>query len=89
MCQQMCANMEKQNYLFTALQDKYEAQQKLTTIQGCQIELLNNKLDHLTNIVLDCFQEANEDPDQLEYESDGDSMNHTQHSAYIAVGYGG
>ena len=82
MCQQMCANLEIQNYLITALQDKYKAQQKLATNQGRQIELLNRKLDCITYIVLDRFQEANEDIGESEYKGDGDSANQsTQHNS--------
>ena len=79
MCQQMWANLEKQNFLITALQDKYDSQQKLTDMQGHQIEVLNSKLDCLNNNVLDCFQEAEEDIVESEHDWGWDSADQSTH----------
>ena len=39
----------------------FDSQQEIMKKQGHQIELLGNKLDHLTNIVVDKIQEAVKD----------------------------
>ena len=61
MCQHVCMNLQQQNSLIQVLQKSFDSQQEIIKKQGCQIELLGNKVERLVNIVEDKLQEAVED----------------------------
>ena len=71
MCQHVSTNLQQQNSLIQVLTKSFESQQELIQKQGHQINLLSDKLERLTNIAMDNFQEALEDIKEPEYEEDG------------------
>ena len=64
-------NLQQQNSLIQVLTKSFESQQKIIQKQGRQIDLLSDKLERLTIIVVDNFQEALEDIKEPEYKEDG------------------
>ena len=75
-------NLQQQNSLIQVLQKIFDSHQEIIKKQGCQIELLGDKLERLTNIVGDKLQEAVEDVDESEYKEDGSSADqYPQHTS--------
>ena len=70
MCQHVSTNLQQQNSLIQVLQKSFDSQQEIIQNQGHQIVLLSDKLECLTNIVVDNFQEAVEDIEELECKED-------------------
>ena len=71
MCQHVSTNLQQQNSLIQVLTKSFESQQEIIQKQGRQINLLGNKLECLTNIIAESFQETLEDIEEPEYEDDG------------------
>ena len=70
MCQHLSTNLQQQNSLIQVLTKSFDSQQEIIQKQGHQIDILSDKLDRLTNIVKDNFQEALEDIEEQEYKED-------------------
>ena len=64
-------NLQQQNSLIQVLTKSFESQQEIIQKQGHQIDHLSDKLNRLTNIVVENFQEALEGIGEPEYEEDG------------------
>ena len=90
MYQHVCTNLKQQNFLIQVLQKSFNSQQEIIKKQGRQIELLGDKVERLTNIVMDKPQEAVEDIKELEYEEEGYSADQPpQHTSPWDIEYGG
>ena len=90
MCQHVCTNLQQLISLIQVPQKSFDPQQEIIKKQGYQIELLGNKFDRLTNIVVDKLQEAVEDIDESEYEEDGYSADQSpQHTSPWDIEYDG
>ena len=90
MCQHISTNLQQQNSLIQVLTKSFESQQEIIKKQGRQINLLSDKLDRLTNIVVVNFQEASEDIEEPEYKEDGYmAKQYPQHTSARDVEDGG
>ena len=70
MCQHVSTKLQQQISEIQVIQKSVYSQQEIIQKQGRQIKILVYKLERLTNIIVDNFQEAVEDIEEAEYEED-------------------